>query len=91
MKVSIEQKVRAALVTTIASYDEGTVAFTAIENDAEFFMFLNREINAAGIDAEDYEDIILEMEIEFGIALPDVQSVTWKDFYELLVREVKAI
>lgn len=91
MKVSIEQKVRQRLVTTVASYDEGTVAFTAIENDAEFFMFLNREINSTGIDVEDYEDIVLEMEIEFGIALPDVQSTTWKDFYELIVKEVKAI
>lgn len=84
----VAQRVRRVLITTVSGYDSTVVNQKAIINSEEFISFLNKPLLSGGLNSHDVIEISNNLEDSLGISLPDPEFVTWRDYFDHLVKEL---
>lgn len=81
----VSQGVRRALITAVSSYDPTVVNTSALEDSVKFKEFLDKEIITGTIDSLDYLDIIMDLEDDLSVDLPETDFKTWHQLFDKLV------
>lgn len=79
------QRVRRVLVNVVSSYDALVVRKAAIDNSAEFVVFLDKKMDEGSLDSLDHVDITMEIEEQLGIQIPDDQFPNWRAYFDKIV------